>query len=217
MESISEKNFMKVLEYSSLLGKNDLSLIAQRLSLQLFYETQAGVMYTIASTSFVIDVYAKSIRVYFVDDSLQNALCYVERYMNYYFARSDCKALYFVLRYLLRCEGAKSLCRATACGIVCECIFTEHPGVTHTFSELRKMDGYNIFTHRTGVLPVMPATTIAALHAGEVVKVEATVDGNKVVADKKGDVYVNGVRSAPITYLFKKGLGIKFCYDFIMK
>lgn len=217
MEHLSDRNFVKILEYLSIARNNGLEMIARRLSLQVFYETQPGVIYTIASVSFVIDVYQSSIKVYFVDSSLQSSLSYVEKYMNYYFARHKYKTLYFILRYLMKCEGEPSACSLECRGVMCECIFTDSPSVVHSFRNPKEVPRHHIFTHRRGEHTSLPGSSLADLKARGEARMATTIDGDDVVADTSGSVYVNGTRNAPMAYLYKRGADLEMCYDFIMK
>lgn len=217
MEHLSERNFVKVLEYMSIARNNGLEMIARRLSLQVFYETQPGVIYTIASVSFVVDVYADSIKVYFVDSTLQSNLFYVEKYMNYYFARHRYKTLYFILKYLMKCEGEPSTCSLACKGVICECIYTGNSGVVHSFRSPKKAPSHHIFTHRRGDCTTLPESSMTDLKARGEVRVATIINGDEVVADTSSGVYVNGTRNGPITYLHNKGIDLEICYDFIMK
>lgn len=217
MGNLSDNNFVKLLEYLSIVRNNGLEMIARRLSLQIFYETQPGVIYTIASVSFVIDVYLSSIKVYFVDNSLQSSLFYVEKYMNYYFARHNYKTLYFILRYLMKCEGETSVCNLLCKDTICECIFTDSPGVVYSFRDLKDTMCYNIFTHRKEEQITLPGTSLRDLRARCADKMTTTIDGDEVVVDISRGVYINGVRNGPVTYLYNKGVDLEMCYEFIMK
>lgn len=217
MEHLSDRNFVKLLEYLSIARKNGLEMIARRLSLQVFYETQPGVVYTIASVSFVIDVYASTIKVYFVDSTLQNSLFYVEKYLNYYFARHKYKTLYFVLRYLMKCEGEPGDCSLSCKGMVCECIYTDSPGVVYSFRNPKKAPSHHIFMHRRGEQTTLPGSSPAELETRGENRMATTIDGDEVIVDVSSGIYVNGSRNSPMTYLYSKGVDLEMCYDFIMK
>lgn len=216
MEHLSEKNFVKLLEYISFVKRNGIELIAKRLSLQVFYETQVNVVYTVASTFFVIDVYPKLVKVYFVDKKLQENLSYVERYMNYYFKKYDYKMFYFILRYLTKCENTKGSCEKAPSEIVCSCIYTENPGVFYTFNELKEINAYNIFVHREEPAPEYLDVNIQSLEHYHKPK-ELSIKDDRILIEKNGTVYLNGKRCGFMSYLFRKGMDIFFCYYLTVK
>lgn len=214
MKELNENSFIQVLESSVVAEKNYLAIIAERLSLQMFYETQPGVFFTIGSRLFVIDIYSEHIKLYFVDEELQTKLSYIEDYMNYYFEKRNYKALYFVIFYLVKSEeNQKNDCRLTCKGTICDCIFTNNPGLFYSFDELRKMENYNIFTHKKNALIFTPKITIQSWKKYKPEFLEISMKGENIKIDSLGNAYVDNKRNSVLSYMFHKGLDIELCYD----
>ena len=165
----------------------------------------------------MIDVYEGSIRIHFVDEGLQNTLQYIEEVINNYFRRRDNRNLYFTVRYLKLCEERGGACGLKPTGETCRCIAAENPSVPHSFAEIKRMEKYNIFTHAENVSFTPLPRSISDLRRDNTERAELVLAGKSIIADISGSVYIDDERNGAMSHLFKKGLDIEACYEFVCR
>lgn len=204
------KHLSKLLDYATFKNENIIPEIAKHLSLEIFEETEPGIIYTLASDHFVLDIFQDKTQILFVDETLNSILKHVDDYFNHFYSKRDYKTLYFLLRYLTLCKERSS---TNKCDIennkgrmVCDCLFSEEPSVPYCFDDFFKKGALNIFNHSADF------NVKFVIKNGENAYLRIGSDLINVV---EKDIFINGNKNGPMSYLYKKGYDLEFCYKII--
>lgn len=172
----AEKNLLKLLEAGRLSAKESYEAISDILGLEFYTETDSSV-YSIGSSTFVLDISDSRCTLLFVDESHQSTLSILQQYLNAYIHN---KPLFYLLikfvvgildiehfttsSQLLYSAGPEYapesdlVADLTEYKNVCNCIITGnycYPGRIRGYPE-----SYNVFTHRVDFVHFNPLISI---------------------------------------------------------
>lgn len=151
---MDEKYLVKMLEYGKIQMKDSMVKICNALGIEFYYEPEED-LYTISSEFFVLDVRDKECSLIFVEDALNEKLCYIQAYLTYFLEKKH--IFYFLLRFLVACtrnepHNCKQEGSLERHKCICSCISSGNYCKLFNLSKIE--NGFNIFTHRNITFPI---------------------------------------------------------------